>query len=638
MIALSCTDISKMYGIDPILEDISFTVNVGDKVGLIGVNGAGKTTLLKILAGIETKDSGEIFISKDMTTGYLEQNTQIDLNISAFDFCETIFEDVFEIEQRMRLLEHEMADINHPQHEKILDDYAKLQETFDKHNGYAIGSKIRGVLNGLGFDASEHHKPINTLSGGQKSRVGIARLLLRQPDILFLDEPTNHLDIDAIRWLENYLREYAGTIILISHDRYFLDQVITHVYEIEDHELNVYKGKYSEFVTQKSIAFEAAQKKYELEQKEIKKQEELIRKFKERGTEKLAKRARSREKRLSHIAPSERPKVFKAHFNLKLATSMTSGKEILKVENLSKSYESHGVFKDLCFDIYRGERIGLVGANGVGKTTLFKILIGELLADGGELLWGHQVEKGYYDQELRNLNLEKSILEEIHDENPNLTLTEVRSLLGAFLFSNDDVDKKIHQLSGGERGRVSMLKLMLSKANTLFLDEPTNHLDIYSKESLEDALMAYEGTIVAISHDRYFLNKIATKIFELTSNGLNVYWGNYDYMQSKKNEALLEQLQDENPKAELTKTQQKEIQRKEKEQKAEIKKLKQRYAELEKTIGVKEEEVSKLELKLCEPEVFSNPELSVLTQKNLQELKSEIENLYSEFEKLLELL
>lgn len=637
MIALSCTGISKMYGIEPILEDISFTINVGDKVGLIGVNGAGKTTLMKILAGVESKDEGDIFFAKDFTTGYLEQNTNLDLNISAFDYCESIFQDVFEIEQKLRALEEDMADISNPNHDKIMLDYAELQLKFEHLDGYAISSKIRGVLNGLGFDATEHHKPINALSGGQKSRVGIARLLLRQPNILFLDEPTNHLDIDAIRWLENYLKEYSGTILLISHDRYFLDQVITHVYEIEDMELSIYKGKYSDFVKQKAMAFEAAQKKYEIEQKEIKKQEDLIRKFKERGTEKLAKRAKSREKRLSHVSPLERPKVFKSHFKLHLAPQLSSGKDILKVENLSKAYGAHQVLKGLDLEIYRGERIGLIGPNGVGKTTLFKILMGTLMADAGLLTWGHQVEKGYYDQELGNLNLDKSILQEIHDENPHFTLTEVRNLLGAFLFSNDDVEKKIGVLSGGERSRVSMLKLMLSKANTLFLDEPTNHLDIYSKESLEDALTAYEGTLVMISHDRYFLNKIATKIFELTPEGLKVYWGNYDYMQAKKAEAAMLALNPE-PKAQMTKTQAKEIQRKDKEQKSELKKVKLRYAEVEKTIAKKEEEAEALELKLCDPETFSNPEISMSIQKSLTVLKDEIEKLYSEFEELLELL
>ncbi len=636
MIALSCTGICKTYGIDTILEDLSFTVGVGDKVGLIGVNGAGKTTLIKILAGIETKDAGEIFISKDMTTGYLEQNTQIDLGISAFDYCEAIFSDVFEIEQKMRELEVLMSDTTHPNYEGTMASYARLQEAFETLNGYAVGSQIRGVLNGLGFAPEEYHKPINALSGGQKSRVGIARLLLKQPDILFLDEPTNHLDIDAIKWLETYLREYKGTIILISHDRYFLDQVITHVYEIENHEITTYKGRYSDFVVQKAAALEAAQRQYEIEQKEIKKQEDLIRKFKERGTEKLAKRAKSREKRLSHIVPSERPKVFKAHFSLNLAADIQSGKDILKVENLSKAYGAHQVFENLSFDIFRGERIGLIGPNGVGKTTLFKALLGQVDATG-TMTWGHQVEKGYYDQELKNLTLEKTVLEEIHDENPHLTLTEVRSLLGAFLFSNDDVDKHIGQLSGGERSRVSLLKLMLSRNNTLFLDEPTNHLDIYSKESLEDALRAYEGTLIMISHDRYFLNKIATKIFELTEDGLTVYWGNYDYAQEKKTEALLD-TSDAAPKETLTKTQIKENKRKEKEAKAEIKKLKTRQSTIESLLESKESALSELEMALCEPEVFSNPEKSVETQKSIEDLKAEIEGLYAEFDELLELL
>lgn len=636
MIALSCTGISKSYGIDTIIEDISFTINVGDKVGLIGVNGAGKTTLMKILSGIETKDTGDIFIAKDMSTGYLEQNTQINLNISAFDYCEEIFSDVFEIEQKMRALEAKMADVDAHDYQKTLNDYSRLQEAFDGHGGYAISSKIRGVLNGLGFDPSEHNKQINQLSGGQKSRVGIARLLLRQPDILFLDEPTNHLDIDAIKWLESFLKEYPGTIILISHDRYFLDQVTTHIFEIEDHELISYKGNYSSFLKQKSLNYEAAMKQYEIEQKAIQKQEELIRKYKERGTEKLAKRAKSREKRLAHLSPSERPKVFKAHFKIKLAAGFKSGTDILKVENLGKSYD-HRVFSGLDFEMYSGERIGLIGPNGVGKTTLFKVLIGALQADEGKMLWGHNVISAYYDQELKNLHLEKKVIEEIHDTHPNLTLTEVRTLLGAFLFSNDDVEKYIYQLSGGERSRVSLLKLMLSKANTLFLDEPTNHLDIYSKETLEDALLSYDGTIMAISHDRYFLNKVCSKIFELTPEGLNVYWGNYDYAMEKKYETLLVDALVEAP-PELTKTQQKEILRKEKEAKAAIKKTKTRLADLEKEIENCEETLSDFERQLCDPEVFSNPEKTIQIQKEMADLQDHITKCYSELEELLEIL
>lgn len=637
MIALSCSGISKTYGIDTIIEDISFTINAGDKVGLIGVNGAGKTTLMKILSGIESKDAGDLFIAKDMSTGYLEQNTQINLNISAFDYCEEIFSDVFDIEQKMRALEAKMADVDAPDYQKTLNDYSRLQEAFDGHGGYAISSKIRGVLNGLGFDPSEHTKPINQLSGGQKSRVGIARLLLRQPDILFLDEPTNHLDIDAIKWLETFLKEYPGTIVLISHDRYFLDQVTTHIFEIEDHELIAYKGNYSSFIRQKAANYESALKRFEIEQKALQKQEELIRKFKERGTEKLAKRAKSREKRLAHVSPVERPKVFKAHFKINLSAGFKSGSDILKVEKLSKAYEAQPVFSGLDFEMYSGERIGLIGPNGVGKTTLFKVLIGALQADEGKMLWGHNVLSAYYDQELKNLHLEKKVIEEIHDTHPNLTLTEVRTLLGAFLFSNDDVEKYIHQLSGGERSRVSLLKLMLSKANVLFLDEPTNHLDIYSKETLEDALLSYDGTLMAISHDRYFLNKVCSKIFELTPEGLNVYWGNYDYAMEKKLEkALGDAVVDQGP--ELTKTQQKEIQRKEKEAKAAIRKSKNRMAELEQAIELSEETLASLEEQLCDPEVFSNPEKTLDIQKEMTRLTDEIAESYSELEELLEIL
>ena len=467
--------------------------------------------------------------------------------------------------------------------------------------------------------------------------MGIARLLLRQPDILFLDEPTNHLDIDAIKWLETFLKEYPGTIVLISHDRYFLDQVTTHIFEIEDHELIAYKGNYSSFIRQKAANYESALKRFEIEQKALQKQEELIRKFKERGTEKLAKRAKSREKRLAHVSPVERPKVFKAHFKINLSAGFKSGSDILKVEKLSKSYEAQPVFSGLDFEMYSGERIGLIGPNGVGKTTLFKVLIGALQADEGKMLWGHNVLSAYYDQELKNLHLEKKVIEEIHDTHPNLTLTEVRTLLGAFLFSNDDVEKYIHQLSGGERSRVSLLKLMLSKANVLFLDEPTNHLDIYSKETLEDALLSYDGTLMAISHDRYFLNKVCSKIFELTPEGLNVYWGNYDYAMEKKLEkALGDAVVDQGP--ELTKTQQKEIQRKEKEAKAAIRKSKNRMAELEQAIELSEETLASLEEQLCDPEVFSNPEKTLDIQKEMTRLTDEIAESYSELEELLEIL
>lgn len=634
MIALSCNNISKAYGIVEILDQISFTVNVGDKVGLIGVNGAGKTTLIKILTGVETRDSGDIFIAKDLTIGYLEQNTRIDTTISAFDYCESVFSDVFEIENNLRKLEMEMQSTPPDQQAGILEAYAKLQHRFEVLDGYSVNSKIKGILNGLGFAEEDHQKPINQLSGGQKSRVGIARLLLKKPDILFLDEPTNHLDIDAIKWLEGYLKDYSGTIVMISHDRYFLDQIVSKIFEIEDDVLTEYTGNYSQFVTQKQARFESELKQYEIQQKEIQKQEEIIRRFKGHGTEKLTKRAKSREKRLARLSPLERPKVFKKHFRMTLKAGAKSGKDILKVEHLSKSYDALKVFSDLSFEIYNGERIGLIGANGVGKTTLFKILINQLASDSGEIHWGHNVYPGYYDQELRNLHLEKTILEEIHDENPELTLTEVRSLLGAFLFEGDDYEKRIEQLSGGERSRVSLLKLMLSTSNLLFLDEPTNHLDLYSKETLEEALLGYDGTLVSISHDRYFLNKICTKIFEMTEDGLNIYWGNYDYYLEKK-DASETPVSVPEP---VNRTRAKDQQKKEKELQTALKKQKQALKSLESEIESSEQSLHELELLLCDEAVYSNPERSMEIQQEITQTKTLLEKLYASLDEYLDIL
>ena len=631
MIAISCTNITKSYGIDTILDSISFTASAGDRIGLIGANGAGKTTLMRILTGEITKDEGDIFIAKDSTLGYLAQNTTIDMKISAFDFCLEIFDDVLELERQMRKLEAQMATDTS---QGIYDQYATLQSQFEHLNGYAIESKIRGVLNGLGFEPESHDKPINQLSGGQKSRVGIARLLLKQPDILFLDEPTNHLDISAIKWLETYLKEYAGTIIIISHDRYFLDQVTTRIFEIEFCELETYTGNYTEYLKIKSQNYEAAIKKFEIQEQELKKQEALIRSYKERGTEKLAKRARSREKRLAHVERVDKPMLFKSHFKMKLKSNLQSGREVLTAQNLTKSYQEQKVFSNVNFEIYRGEKIGLIGPNGVGKTTLFKILLGQVLPDAGEIVIGHQVTSGYYDQELRNLSDDSTVLSEIHDAYPQLSLTEVRSLLGAFLFSGDEIEKSVSKLSGGEKSRLSLLKLMLHGDNMLFMDEPTNHLDLMSKEALEEALLSYDGTLFAISHDRYFLNKICSKIFDLTPEGLNVYWGNYDYYVEKIEEAS-RPISDESTEPSITKTKQREIQRREKEKKSEAKAQRLALETLEKDIHTAEEALHELQLQLCDESIFSDRDKSKTVNDAIQQKTAEIEKLYETLDSLL---
>ena len=634
MIALSCTNIIKSYGIETILENISFTASSGDKIGLIGVNGAGKTTLMKILTGEVTRDSGDIFTAKDMSIGYLAQHTETDSTTTAFDYCLEVFEDILSMEQKMRALEKALATATPESSEALLRDYAFLQETFDQASGYAVDSNVRGVLNGLGFEQDAYEKPLQALSGGQKSRVGIARLLLKKPDILLLDEPTNHLDITAIKWLETYLREYSGTLILISHDRYFLDQVTTKIYEIEQKHLTIYTGNYSQYLHVKKERFEAALKKYEIQQKEVQKQEALIRGYKERGTEKLAKRAKSREKRLDKVERIDKPNLFKAHFSIHLQSNVQSGKEVLSVSHLSKSYGGAPVIKDLSFDIYRGEKIGLIGPNGVGKTTLFKLLLQQIATDSGSVRYGHHVDTGYYDQELQNLSENATVLDEIHDAHTYMTLTEVRSLLGAFLFAGDDIEKSVTALSGGEKSRLSLLKLMLSGANFLLLDEPTNHLDLQAKEALEEALSAYDGTVFAISHDRYFLNTICTKIFELTPAGLNVYVGNYDYYLQKLEETLREDNESDDAE-QLTKTKQREIMHREKEKKSEERALKASLEKCEHQIHLEEEALHKLQLSLCDEAVFSDSNRAKEVNDAILAKTESIESLYLELDEII---
>lgn len=638
MIALSVNQVSKSFGITSILENITFTVSQGDKIGLIGRNGAGKTTLFKIIKGEYSADQGTIFMSKSAEVGYLEQIPVTIEEKSLYDYCLEIFRPLLDLEQQLRDLEHQIADFAKHGEEPpkpLLDLYSHQLEEFSRRDGYSFRSEVRGVLKGLGFAENEFDRPIAGLSGGQKSRLGIGRLLLRSPEILLLDEPTNHLDIDACAWLEGYLKSYEGTLIIISHDRYFLDQIVTKIFEVENKQLAVYDGNYTDYVRQKEIVFETALQTFEQQQKEIEKQEEIIRRFKGHGTEKLAKRARSREKMLERTETVDKPVQYSKRAKIRLSARVKSGEDVLFAEELSKSYGEKHLFSHLNLSVYRGDRLGLIGPNGIGKTTLFKMLMNTEPYQSGQVQLGHQVEIGMYDQEQSNLNPANNLIEEISDEDPQLNVTEIRSLLGGFLFHGDDVFKKISQLSGGEKGRMSILKLMMSEANLLLLDEPTNHLDIDSKEALEDALSSYDGTIIAISHDRYFLNKVCTKIVDLSPEGATEYLGNYDYYREKItiNAQLNEELPEEPSK---TKTQMKEDRRKEKEKLQAERQKKQGLGNLEKAIEGLETEISDIEAMMCEEYVYSDSKLMKDLGEQLSHLKSTLEDSYNEWSLLLE--
>ncbi|PAB59336.1 ABC-F family ATP-binding cassette domain-containing protein [Anaeromicrobium sediminis] len=635
MIVLSCNNITKSFGIDTILKDISFSINRGEKIGLVGTNGAGKSTLFKVICGFLPYDSGEMYMSKNINLGYLKQSDLIDTNNSIYEEMLEVFTDLINMEDEIRLLEQKIAEISkNPDDDRInslMNIYAQKSEEFEKNNGYSYKSEIRGILKGLGFDESFYDKSICHLSGGQKTRLKLAKLLLKRPDILLLDEPTNHLDMEAVEWLESFLRSYDGTVLLISHDRYFLDQVVSKVYEIENKKLTTYNGNYSFYSKQKEILYEQQLKEYEKQQRELEKQEEIIRRFKQHGTEKLAKRAKSREKRLDHMELIDKPLSFNDRSKLTFETQVKSGFEVLKANGLEKQYDENLIFENVDFDIYKGEKVGLIGPNGVGKSTLLKMLLGKIPYKG-KMVIGHNVNLGYYDQEQSDLNTSNTIIDEIWYENIKRSQTEVRSLLGSFLFKGEEVFKEISTLSGGEKSRLALLKLMLSKANFLLMDEPTNHLDISSKEVLEDALSNYDGTVLVISHDRYFLNKVTNKIIVLNKDKMETYLGNYDYYQEKK--ALLSEGEKEEAPT-ITKTQMKLDRKKEKERKQQERKEKKAQENLELRIQQVEEEIQSLESQMCKEEIYSDAQKSKEIHDEMNNLKDELNSLYETWENFL---
>lgn len=637
MIVLSCNNLNKSFGIDSILENVNFTVNEYDKIGIIGVNGTGKTTLFKIISGIYGYDSGDIYTSKDCEIGYLEQNTNFHSENTILEEVLEVFKDVIEMEKYLRDLEHkiseESSNTNSTTLEKLMNEYSNKLEAFSDMNGYGYKSEAKGVLKGLGFNDEDMDKPISILSGGEKTRVLLGKLLLKKPTLLLLDEPTNHLDSEAIEWLEVFLKQYKGTVILISHDRYFLDQVVNKIFEIHNKKLKTYNGNYSDFIEASAIEKELELKKFEDQQKDIKKQEESIERLKAFGREKHLKRARSKEKALAKVDVLDKPEAYRKKAKIEFNPSVTSGNDVLQLRDISMGYGERILFKDLNLDIYRGEKVALIGANGIGKSTLFKIIMNEITPLSGDIKFGTNVNVSYFHQEQKTLNLDNTIIDEIWEDNKQLTQTSLRTMLGAFLFEGEEVFKKISTLSGGERARVAILKLILSNANLLLLDEPTNHLDIDSKEVLEEALSSYTGTIFTISHDRYFLNTVVDKVLVLDENGITEYLGNYDYYIEKKKQ--VQEMNTVEVVEEKTKTQLKEEKRKEREQREAEKKNRVKRQNIEKEIEETEAKIEEMDVLLCQEEVYSNPEKSKDVSLQKASLEEKLSSLYEEWASLM---
>ncbi len=634
MIAVSFGQVNKRYDEQILFDNLSFSINQGDKVALIGKNGCGKTTLLKMLCGLEAADSGAIHCAKNLSIGYMTQ-TELHDDISLIDYALAAFSDLIAQEKTLATMEQKMGQFeNHgADFEAFMADYDRLTKQFETAGGYLFRSKAKGVLVGLGFGEVEHKRSILSLSGGQLARIKLARLLIDEPDLLLLDEPTNHLDIATTGWLENYLKQYPKSLLIVSHDRYFLDAVCTKTMEIENGKLMLYRGNYSAFKIKKAAQLEQMARAYQKYQTEKKRQEEIIRRYKARGTELLAKRAKSREKLLDKM---ERPEQFiqsNKQMKLNLKTAVNSGSDVLTVDAINKSFADHTVLKDIGFSLRRGEKIGLIGANGSGKSTLLKIIVGDCPADSGEVQFGHRVLAAYYDQNQDNLDYNLTIVEEIHNMIPSATEGDVRSILGRFLFSNEEVFKPIDVLSGGEKARVMLTKLFLTESNLLLLDEPTNHLDIYSKEALEQALKDYDGTMLVISHDRYFLNNLCQKIIEIEDGQASLYLGNYDDYLAKK--AALNPVTSEqtvNP----TKTALKQQRKVERQRASELKRLKKLFADCETAIYELEKNLADISDALCLAENYRNPAKAKKLNQRETELKAALDEKILQWETLAE--
>lgn len=642
---LSCNNITKTFGTDAILSDCSFHIEEREKAAIVGPNGAGKSTLLKIIMGRLPADDGTVTISKDKTLGYLAQHQNLSSDGTIYDELLSAKKDIIALEEKIRETEQQMKNATGEQLDTLLDQYTKMNHQFELENGYAYQSEIVGVLKGLGFTEDDFSLPVNTLSGGQKTRVALGKLLLSKPDIILLDEPTNHLDMESIRWLENYLLGYNGSVIIVAHDRYFLDRIVTKIIEIENTHVTVFSGNYTAYADKKKILRNMQLKEYLNQQREIKHQQEVITKLKQFNREKSIKRAESREKMLDKLEVVDKPAEINDKMNIELNPSVISGNDVLSVSHLSKAFDDNTLFTDISFDIKRGERVALIGNNGTGKTTILKIINDILPADSGEIKLGSKVTIGYYDQEHHVLDPDKTLFDELQDAYPDLNNTQIRNTLAAFLFTNDDVFKYIRDLSGGERGRVSLAKLMLSNANFLILDEPTNHLDMVSKEILENALNSYTGTVLYVSHDRYFINTTATRIIELVGQTTVNYIGNYDYYIEKKDaltaaalagkpadsssavSAAQKNAQKESAKADWKQS---------KEEQALLKKKKNELKKTEERITVIEDRLKAIEEESALPEVCTDTARLLELHKESTKLSEELDTLYEKWEELSE--
>lgn len=630
---LSCNNISKSFGTDVIIKSCSFNIEDHEKAAIVGINGAGKSTLLKIITGIEPADTGLVTLAKDKTLGYLSQQQNLNSDNTIYDELLSVKHYILDMEAQLRRIENQMKSADDEALETLMKKYSDLNHEFELNNGYAYKSEITGVLKGLGFTEEDFTLNVNTLSGGQKTRVALGRLLLSKPDIILLDEPTNHLDMESISWLENYLLNYSGAVLIVAHDRYFLDKIVSKIIELDNGNATVFSGNYTDYASKKAILRNMQLKEYLNQQREIKHQEEVITKLKQFNREKSIKRAESREKMLNKMEFVDKPEILNDKMDIKLEPNVISGNDVLTVDNLTKGFDGTVLFDNICFQIKRGERVALIGSNGTGKTTILKLINGIIPADSGSIYLGAKVNIGYYDQEHHVLDPDKTIFDEIRDAYPDLNNTQIRNTLAAFLFTNEDVFKYIKDLSGGERGRVSLAKLMLSNANFLILDEPTNHLDITSKEILENALNSYTGTVLFVSHDRYFINSTATRIIELANKTVVNYIGNYDYYLEKKDILGAKPITNNTSKSSSSAISKLNWQE-EKVKQAQQKKIKNEIKRTEERMALIEAEIEELDNMYADPAISSDTAKLMEIHTRKEALSKELDELYDKWGEL----